>query len=139
MSYYSDIAIGMSLQSFKDLWEREKEYVDKKGSLLDKIDKFVHRDDDSVFIFWKDIEWYRTPLARRIEDFLQDLVNEGERSYYFIRMGEELDDIEKDWFVGKVETQKLDSIDVQRKIAIIDEKQDDKIYSLPTFNSFKEF
>ena len=69
MSYYSDVAIGMSAENFKLLWEQEKELVDEQGSVLDMMSEFIDRPEDGTIVMvWYCFKWYGE-LVKRIEKF----------------------------------------------------------------------
>ena len=116
MGYYSDVAIGMSAKNFKTLWEREKELVDEQGSILDMMSEFVDRPaDETVIMVWYSFKWYGE-LVRRIEKFLNEIDEQGE-SYYFLRIGEDFDDIEEYNIIG-IDDQVIEGIELQRTIHI---------------------
>ena len=116
MSYYSDVAIGLSLESYRILWEREKEFFDNDGSLLDLMTEFITRKDGTVVLIWEYIEW-EGKLADRIEDFLDELDEEGTRSYSFVRLGEDINDIDTYTVIGISEPQ-LVGIGIKRELDI---------------------
>ena len=114
MSYLSDVAIGMSLASFRNLWESEKELVDEQGSLLDKMTEFIEREDGTVILYWEWIDW-NSAAAQRINDFLGSIDSEGLRSYAFVKIGEELDDVEE-YYIDGLKEEPITSITLKRTI-----------------------
>lgn len=117
MSKCDDVVIGMSVTSFRNLWEREAELVDDKGSLLDNMTEFIERKDDGiVFLFWECVNW-NSPAAQRINDFLGELDAEGIRSYSFVRIGENIDDIEEYYVQGMLEPM-VEGIEIERRISV---------------------
>jgi hypothetical protein len=116
MGYYSDVAVGMSAENFKLLWEKEKELVDEQGSILDMMSEFIDRPEDgTVVMIWHYFKWYGE-LVKRIEKFL-DEIDERNESYYFLRIGEDLDDIEEINVIGMTD-QVIEGIEPQRTIYI---------------------
>ncbi len=114
MGYYSDVAIGMSTENFKLFWEQEKEFVDERGSILDFVSNFYERPEDgTVVMVWYDIKW-DGELVKRIEHFLNE-IDERDESYYFLRIGDELDDIEEYCIYDK-DGNTIEGIEPQRTI-----------------------
>lgn len=118
MSYYYDVAIGMSLTSFRELWEYEKEFVDKEGSLLDHMSDFIVRKDGTVILYWSEIQWNRHPFGKRIERFLFNLNKEGKRAYTFIKMGEDLEDVTEYYYCGEDEIDYIEGFGIRRELFI---------------------
>ena len=139
MSYYCNVTIGMSIKTFHDLWEYEKEHVDSHGSMLDKMTNFVVREDKTVVLVWEDVEWRRIPAAQRIDDFLHDVSEQGERAFSYFIMGEELDDAEECFITGSEEQEPISGIEIQRKIVITSQDKDNTYLNRPTFNDLKDF
>lgn len=51
MGRCDDVVIGMSITSFRDLWEREGELFDDEESLLDNITEFIERKNEDIVFF----------------------------------------------------------------------------------------
>ena len=133
MGRCDNVVIGMSITSFRDLWEREGELFNDEDSLLDNITEFIERkNEDIVFLFWKDIDW-NSAAAQRINDFLRELDLEGIRSYSFVRLGEDIKDIEEYYIQGMLEPA-IDGIKIERRI-IVDSGIDDWYTFSPDFIS----
>lgn len=124
MSSYYDVAIGMSLPSFRELWEYEKEFVDEQGSLLDYMSDFIIRENGTVVLYWTEIKWNRHPSGERIERFLFNLRKEGKRAYTFVKMGEDLDDIWEYCYCGEDEIDYIEGFGVRRELYIEEEDGD---------------
>lgn len=96
MSYYSQVAIKCE----KTVYQYFHEFLVMPPFQVAKPDKIL-LEDDLYIIFWENIEWveWKHPLIKKIKevmDFIEKLPDEeldGKR-FYFLRRGENIDDIE---------------------------------------------
>lgn len=91
MGYYSDVAIGLREEDFQALWEQEEEY---DYTILQEIFESKRTDDGDVVFTIEGVKWYEGfEEIKRIIDFLDGLERQ-EKPYSFVRIGENLEDIE---------------------------------------------
>lgn len=92
MGYYSDVALGLKVEDYKDLWEREKE-CGGYSLLEDIFDSKEHGDE--ILLLIEGVKWYDGyEEVDRITDFLQELEKKG-HPYSFLRIGEDSEDVER--------------------------------------------
>lgn len=96
MGYYNDVGLVLT---------KEQNVQLKGGILLETnagmIDKFLNtarhykHSNDELYV-WNSIKWYDYPGVKYIENFIQKLIiNDKQKEYFFVRVGEDLDDIEE--------------------------------------------
>lgn len=96
MGYYSEIVIILSKEAKEALKEKlntlskeEKENIESLFSCSDR--RFIH-ESGAELIHWTNIKWYHSyPDIAFIENFLNNCEDED---FYFMRIGEELGDID---------------------------------------------
>lgn len=97
MGYRSEVAFVLSNKASNLLIEKldtlSKEEKKDVQSLLEHFDEHHVHESGAELYYWTWIKWYPEYIAVSvIEDFLRSL---EEEDFYFIRLGEELGDIEQ--------------------------------------------
>lgn len=97
MGYYSEVRISMLKNDFLELKARAAMVLEY--NFIEKLDELTIRGDAVVF-GWNEIKWYQSfSEVRFIEDYLAELQEKG-HPCSFIRIGEDVDDIQEQIFLG---------------------------------------
>lgn len=81
MGYYSEVAITMHKEDFRDLVRRASEDSEMTFDLIRKAELFEHS-HDLITMFWDNVKWYETTKSvGYIMNFIRD-----DREYQFKRM-----------------------------------------------------
>ena len=95
MGYRSDVAVIITAEN-KDNFKR---YVEELKSMQtgDFADEIKDNGVDGIRISFSDIKWYRDFGFEEIDEFEEwlDKIEEDGESYHFVRIGEDLDDVEE--------------------------------------------
>ena len=100
MSYRSNVAIMITAEN-KDNFKKYLEEL-KTDKLLKELVLCGEISDngvDGIRLSWENIKWYNTfgtyPEINAFEDWLDKIIEDDATSYHFIRIGEDLEDIEE--------------------------------------------
>ena len=114
MGYRSEVAIVIGEDDFNELKRN-----DKVRELLKcaEIIRYLNSSQNIISIYWDWIKWYETyEDVNIIENFLDNL-QEKEHSYHFVRVGEELEDIEERYYEGENdELETWDYVGISRQV-----------------------
>ncbi|MGN0992946.1 MAG: hypothetical protein ACI4PE_03405 [Bacilli bacterium] len=95
MGYRSEVAIAMKKSDYEELVERAK--INNRQDVIDLIDYGEVRNpsDNVVILYWDWVKWYQdNEDVQYIENYLIEIQENG-KPYSFVRLGEELSDIEE--------------------------------------------
>lgn len=93
-NYLSDVVIFVLKEIFNpELRKLRKENADSYNKVIKLIDEVSFKTEkyDCIFFYWQGINW--DPTEPEVQWFA-DLINDSTRNSCFVRMGEELSDIE---------------------------------------------
>ena len=97
MGYRSDVALVLSNEGNKELSNYYRSLLEEDRteleSLLNGSDEYLHNDKGEHLFIWESCKWYAGfPDVELIEKFLDTISDEY---YYFVRIGEDLCDVEE--------------------------------------------
>lgn len=100
MGYRSDVAVMITAENKENF----KKYLEelKNDPLLKQLvsyGKMADNGRDGIRLNWESIKWYDTfgtfPEINAFEEWLDKIVEDEETSYHFVRIGEDLEDVEE--------------------------------------------
>lgn len=104
MGYRSDVKLVMTKKAYDGMVAMAENEFGLNSYEYDFIanneDKKIAKDNDIVILSWNDVKWYNDfAEVQFIQEYLNVMYDANE-SYNFIRLGEEIDDIEKEGCYG---------------------------------------
>lgn len=95
MGYLSDVSITMHQDDFDNLVRRA--ITESNEDALNLIKQAsLYKDDEKniITILWNFVKWYKN---YNDVDFVMSFIRDGDVQYHFVRVGEEMGDIEEEY------------------------------------------
>jgi hypothetical protein len=91
MGYRSDVGLAIQADALAKMIESDPSKSDKVRECLDCADEHLKSADGNHLFYWECIKWYCYDDQVALESGLNSLDSE---TYYFARIGEDLEDVE---------------------------------------------
>ena len=98
MGYRSNVAVVITAENKFKKYLEELKTNEVMRPLIEEAD-FADNGEDGIRLSWSSIKWYNYlgtyPEIIAFEEWLDKITEDEGTSYHFVRVGEELDDIEE--------------------------------------------
>lgn len=99
MGYRSEVMVAITVENEDNFKKYLEELKDNRFFHLIDGDTISTNGKDGIKLHWPSIKWYNTfgsyPEINEFESWLDEIVEDEGTSYHFIRVGEELEDVEE--------------------------------------------
>jgi len=99
MGYRSNVAVMITAENKENFNRYLKELKESEDEALQSIiedSDMADNGEDAIRLNWEDVKWYEDyEDVGAFEDWLESITGDEGTSYHFVRIGEDLDDIEE--------------------------------------------